>query len=210
MKEALAKFKGEDSFGAAQDLALPVFDPNTINSADIEEATEGVIAPFVHMRTEIKKSLGDVITDLSEWQKVVSDLMVTASASFGAALVTGDFDEVGKAIVRQLGGIAIQVGAALIAMGVPQAAVGLPTGFGYIAAGSALAILGGAMQATGTTSSDGGGGSMSGGGGGGSMGGGYAPAINGGQNNFSFDGVVRGSNLEIVLLNTNKQNRRIR
>ena len=206
MKDALAKFKDEDSFQAMKDLALPVFDPNTINEAGIDEGVEAAIQPFVHLRNGIGEQLDATMKKVEKWKDAIAGVMAQAGASFGQALVTGDFDEAGKAIVRQLGGIAVQIGAAIIAIGIPQAAIGLPSGFAYIAGGTALSILGGAMQATGVSS----GGSGSGGNYSGSMGGGYSPMMGGAQNNFSFDGVVRGSNLEIVLLNTNQQNRRIR
>jgi hypothetical protein len=212
MRTALEQFKNEDSFKAAKDLTLPIFDPETINAIapELESATQNLIQPFVHMRAGITEQLDESTENIKKWAQVAAGVMSQAGAMLGAALATGDFDKAGEAIVRQLGGIAIQIGAAMIAIGIPMA-LGEPFFGGkslkLIAGGTALTLAGGMMQATGTANKGGGG---SGGGGGYQSN--YTPfsPSMGGNQNFSFDGVVRGSNLEIVLINTNNQNRRIR
>jgi uncharacterized membrane protein len=212
--------KQKEAIKAMQELALPVFDPETINdiASELEDAVEPLIKPFVHVRTEIGENLESIIEDMGGWGEIAAGIMAQAGANIGAALVTGNFDDVGKGIVKMLGGLAIQIGAAMLAIGIPMALAEPFLGgksLKLIAGGTALTIVGGAMQASGSVSGGGGGGgggNFSGGGGGytPSMGGGYNPSIGGNGQNFSFDGMVRGSNLEIVLLNTRQQNRRIR
>jgi uncharacterized membrane protein len=205
--------KQKEALKAAQELALPVFDPETINLSGLEEVAESMIQPFVHVRTQIGENLESIIEDMGGWAKIAASLMSQAGQAIGAALVTGDFQAAGQQIVKMLGGIAMQIGAAMVAIGIPMigAIATAPEGIRMVAGGAALGILGGAMQATGQTSGGGGGG-----GGGGSnsyaptISSGYTPAMGSGMQNMNFDGVVRGSNLEIVLLNTRQQNRRIR
>jgi hypothetical protein len=209
MKDALAKFKSEDSFQAMKDLALPIFDANTINIQDIEKAVDTIIQPFYALEVKIKGTLERILDDMGGWVNIAAGVMAQAGQALGAALVTGDFDEAGKAIVRQLGGIAIQIGAALIAMGIPQAVLGLPSGFAYIAGGTALTVVGGAMQATGSAgknspapaplSAGGGGGQMS-----------FNPAFASSSQYLDLSSTVRGTDIVISADNQRRNNRRIR
>lgn len=138
------------------------------------------------------------------WKNALAGVMAAAGKELGAALMSGDFENVGKQIVRMLGGIATQIGGALIAMGIPQALLGLPSGFAYIAAGTALSLLGGVMSASGTTSNSSGG-TMSTNGGFSSPNY-FVPSF--GDNVFTLDGRVRGQDLVIVTSNTHRNNRR--
>ena len=213
MRESLEAFRNSDSFKAAKDLALPVFDANTINEIGdgLAESVETLIKPFVHVRTEVNNELDKTKEAIDSWGRVAAGAMAQASAQLGAAFASGDFKSAGEAIIKQLGGIAIQIGAAMLATGIPMA-LGEPFFGGkslkLIAGGTALALAGGIMQSTGRAPNAGS--SMAGSGGGYQSG--YTPfsPMSNGGNNFTFDGIVRGSNLEIVLLNTNQQNRRIR
>jgi hypothetical protein len=143
------------------------------------------------------------------WEQFVSSALANASASFGAALMSGGLEEGGKAIIKMLGGIAIQIGAAMLAIGIPMA-LGEPLFGGkslkLIAGGIALGVVGGAMQASGKSSGS------SGGGGGGSYSGGGGQMMpvfaGGGQSFFTLDGTVRGQDLVISTNTTRRDNRR--
>jgi hypothetical protein len=161
------------------------------------------------------KGFNEVVKQESELTKMLFDAaaqaLAGAAANLGAALVTGDFESAGKAIVQMLGGIAIQIGAAMIAMGVPMA-LGEPFFGGkslkLIAGGVALGIAGGAMQASGRASGGGGGGGggFSGGGGGQS----FNPVFAGGSQYLMLDSRVRGTDIIISADNQRRQNGRIR
>jgi hypothetical protein len=140
--------------------------------------------------------------------EMIASVLSNASASFGSALMSGGLDEAGKAMVKMLGGIAIQVGAAMIAMGIPMlfAVATAGEGAALVAGGIALGVVGGAMQASGKSSGS------SGGGGGGSYSGGGGQTIpvftGGGQSFFTLDGTVRGQDLVISSNTTRRDNRR--
>jgi hypothetical protein len=140
--------------------------------------------------------------------EMIASVLSNASASFGAALMSGGLDEAGKAMVKMLGGIAIQVGAAMIAMGIPMlfAVATAGEGAALVAGGIALGVVGGAMQASGKSSGS------SGGGGGGSYSGGGGQMMpvfaGGGQSFFTLDGTVRGQDLVISTNTTRRDNRR--
>lgn len=184
-----------------------------------KEAQESVLGAYYSV-VGFSKAEFD-LTPITKFQYAIEQLsdtlknsfvnaLTSASAALGEALMTGDFEAAGQAIVKQLGGIAIQIGAALIAMGTPMAFAGVPTGYTYLAAGAALAILGGMMQATGKSPN--------------------SPPINdvGGNNNnniqstqpifnftptastINFAGMVRGNELVLVTNNQNQINKRTR
>lgn len=161
------------------------------------------------------KGFNNVVKEESELTKLLFDsaaqALAGAAANLGAALVTGDFESAGKAIIQMLGGIAIQIGAAMIAMGVPMA-LGEPFFGGkslrLIAGGAALSVAGGAMQASGRASGGGGGG-----GGGFTSGGGgqsFNPVFAGGSQYLMLDSRVRGTDIIISADNQRRQNGRIR
>jgi hypothetical protein len=143
------------------------------------------------------------------WQQFIVSALTNASASFGAALMSGGLEDAGKAMVKMLGGIALQIGAAMIAIGIPMlfAKVTAVEGMRLVAGGIALGIVGGAMQASGQapgSKGGGGGGSYSGGGGGQTI-----PVFaGGGQSFFTLDGTVRGQDLVISTNTTRRDNRR--
>lgn len=78
-------------------------------------------------------------------------------AAFGNAIVTGKdrFEEFGKGILKTLGALAIQLGQFLILTGLGFTALGFLgfSGAGAVAAGVGLTILGGVLQALGSSSS---------------------------------------------------------
>jgi hypothetical protein len=143
------------------------------------------------------------------WQQFIVSALTNASASFGAALMSGGLEDAGKAMVKMLGGIALQIGAAMIAIGIPMlfAKVTAVEGMRLVAGGIALGIVGGAMQASGEAP-----GSKGGGGGGSYSGGGVGQTIpvfaGGGQSFFTLDGTVRGQDLVISSNTTRRDNRR--
>ena len=167
---------------------------------------------FISLGGEVNK-LGVFFDELGEkiggWANMAANALAGVGVAFGQALMTGDFDEAGKSIVRQLGNIAVQIGAAMIAIGVPQAAVGLPSGFGYIAGGTALTIVGGAMMASGVAPNS----KNSGGGGNDSMGSSmpaFTPDFAASSQYLMLDSRVRGTDIIISADNQRRQNRRIR
>jgi hypothetical protein len=163
-----------------------------------------------------KKNVQDTKVELElTMQQMAQGISSAIDSAVSAAMTGGD---VGKALVSSLlgsmGNFMKQWGAQLILVGLGaealKASLATLNGVAAIAAGAAL-VAAGAVATSMASNMARGGGSM-GGGYGGAMSGGYSGfnPIGSGMNNFSFDGVVRGSNLEIVLLNTNQQNRRIR
>jgi hypothetical protein len=150
-------------------------DAATDANVKIAEAKEGIIVSgsdisdaLVSQFQKIKItaiSVADVI--ISAFKTGVSD----AFASLGRALVTGEkgFNEFGKSVLRTIGGLAIQLGQFFILVGTGLTAtaglLGL-SGGSAIAAGIALTIFGGALQALGS-----GGAAAGGGAGGGEVGG---------------------------------------
>lgn len=171
---------------------------------------------FVSLGGEVNK-LGVFFDELGEkvggWGNLLANSLANAGAGIGQALMEGGKDNLnnaGKAIVKQLGSIALQIGAAMIAVGIPQAAVGLPSGFGYIAGGTALTIVGGAMMASGVAPNSGG---NNGGGAGQSMGSSspaFTPDFAASSQYLMLDSRVRGTDIIISADNQRRQNRRIR
>ena len=167
---------------------------------------------FISLGGEVNK-LGVFFDELGDkiggWANMAANALTGVGVALGQALMTGDFDEAAKSIVRQLGNIAVQIGAAMIAIGVPQAAVGLPSGFGYIAGGTALTIVGGAMMASGVAPNS----KNSGGGGNDSIGSSspaFTPDFAASSQYLMLDSRVRGTDIIISADNQRRQNRRIR
>jgi hypothetical protein len=217
MKENLELFRAEY-------IANNPFDPIRIDalnlSATMPSMIKAIPASFTKMTETIGGELNKVGVFFDElglkvggWEQMVVMALTSASAAFGAALVSGNLEDAGKSIIQMLGGIAIQIGAAMVAMGVPMA-LGEPFFGGkslkLIAGGVALGIAGGAMQASGRASGGGGGG---GGGGGFSGGGGgqsFNPVFASGSQYLMLDSRVRGTDIIISADNQRRQNGRIR
>ena len=212
MKENLELFRAEY-------IANNPFDPIRIDALNLSAQMPTLIGEIPKSFTRMTESLGGELNkvgiffdELGEKMGVsvemIASVLSNASASFGAALMSGGLDEAGKAMVKMLGGIAIQVGAAMIAMGIPMlfAVATAGEGAALVAGGIALGVVGGAMQASGQASGS------SGGGGGGSYSGGGGQMMpvfaGGGQSFFTLDGTVRGQDLVISTNTTRRDNRR--
>ena len=217
MKENLELFRAEY-------IANNPFDPIRIDALNLSATMPSMIKAIPDSFTKMTETIGGELNKVGVffdelglkvggWEQMVVMALTSASAAFGAALVSGNLEDAGKAIVQMLGGIAIQIGAAMIAMGVPMALA--EPFFGgkslkLIAGGVALGIAGGAMQASGRASGGGGGG---GGGGGFSGGGGgqsFNPVFAGGSQYLMLDSRVRGTDIIISADNQRRQNGRIR
>lgn len=181
-----------------------------INAANLKgmDAYKANWQGFVKSMEDISLTLGDVVNSS------VAALDGLISGMVNAAMQGQD---VGKALISSLlgsmGQFMKQWGAQLILVGIGAEALkkSLATlnGVGAIVAGTLLVAAGAAATSMAANMAR----NPSSGGGGAGFQSSYSPfspSMGGGMNNFSFDGVVRGSNLEIVLLNTNQQNRRIR
>jgi hypothetical protein len=196
------------------------FDPIRIDALNLSAQMPSLIGKIPESFTRMTQSVGGELNKvgvffdelgakIGGWEQFVSSALANASASFGAALMSGGLEEGGKAIIKMLGGIAIQIGAAMLAIGIPMA-LGEPLFGGkslkLIAGGIALGVVGGAMQASGQASGS------SGGGGGGSYSGGGGQMMpvfaGGGQSFFTLDGTVRGQDLVISSNTTRRDNRR--
>lgn len=212
------KFITNDDAFKVQTIQLKTFgfDSNLVAIERIKKSLQELkpigTDAFVSLGGEVNK-LGVFFDELGEkiggWANMAANALAGVGVAFGQALMTGDFDEAGKSIVRQLGNIAVQIGAAMIAIGVPQAAVGLPSGFGYIAGGTALTIVGGAMMASGVAPNS----KNSGGGGNDSMGSSmpaFTPDFAASSQYLMLDSRVRGTDIIISADNQRRQNRRIR
>jgi hypothetical protein len=156
------------------------FDPIRIDALNLSAQMPTLIGEIPKSFTRMTESLGGELNkvgiffdELGEkiggWQQFIVSALTNASASFGAALMSGGLEDAGKAMVKMLGGIALQIGAAMIAIGVPMlfAKATAVEGMRLVAGGIALGIVGGAMQASGQapgSKGGGGGGSYSGGG----------------------------------------------
>jgi hypothetical protein len=196
------------------------FDPIRIDALNLSAQMPTLIGEIPKSFTRMTESLGGELNkvgiffdELGEkiggWQQFIVSALTNASASFGAALMSGGLEDAGKAMVKMLGGIALQIGAAMIAIGIPMlfAKVTAVEGMRLVAGGIALGIVGGAMQASGQAP-----GSKGGGGGGSYSGGGVGQTIpvfaGGGQSFFTLDGTVRGQDLVISTNTTRRDNRR--
>jgi len=216
MKENLELFRAEY-------IANNPFDPIRIDALNLSATMPSMIKAIPDSFTKMTETIGGELNKAGVFfdelgakmgvsVEMIASVLSNASASFGAALMSGGLDEAGKAMVKMLGGIAIQVGAAMIAMGIPMlfAVATAGEGAALVAGGVALGIAGGAMQASGRASGGGGGG---GGGGGFSGGGGgqsFNPVFAGGSQYLMLDSRVRGTDIIISADNQRRQNGRIR
>jgi hypothetical protein len=215
MKENLELFRAEYE-------ANNPFDPIRIDALNLSATMPSMIKAIPDSFTKMTETIGGELNKVGVffdelglkvggWEQMVVMALTSASAAFGAALVSGNLEDAGKAIVQMLGGIAIQIGAAMIAMGVPMlfSLVTKGQGIKLIAGGVALGVVGGAMQASGRAiggSGSGGGGGFSGGGGGQS----FNPVFAGGSQYLMLDSRVRGTDIIISADNQRRQNGRIR
>jgi len=83
-----------------------------------------------------------------QFQQSISVGMVNTFAAFGSALAKGEnaLKAFGLAFLGVLGDLALQVASWAIATGIPLAILGDPRGYALIAAGAALAVLGGVLK----------------------------------------------------------------
>lgn len=121
-----------------------------------DEATEKSKEKANSWREGMIEGLTDIAGNMRSLGKTMSSTLVNgftnAFSSMGKALVTGQnaFNEFGKSMLSMLGTLCIQVGQFLILAGLGFSFLPLGfSGFGAIAAGVALTILGGVLQALG-------------------------------------------------------------
>lgn len=171
--------------------------------------TTNAMSGFDNFKMQFLSTLDDIESRVGGWANVVGGMFTNAAAGFGAALVNNDFESYGKQLLGMLGDLAIQIGGALIAMGIPLAATGVPIGFTYLAAGAALAIVGGMLKAgsvPGQSKPNANNNQANN-----SMGGsGNIPTFNPTGMMISIDGMVRGNNIVVALDNQTRMNRRVR
>lgn len=156
--------------------------------------------------------LDDVEERVGKWSDLMAGLLSNAAVNFGEALVTDDFSDFGKSIIRALGDLAIQIGTAVIALGTAMLLTpAAGTGLAYIAGGAALVTLGSAMKANNVPSPRKSGQNSSGdnnqsqG-----MSNNNIPSFNPTGMMIQIDGLVRGNNIVVALDNQTRMNRRVR
>lgn len=164
--------KAEEYLGQMKTFVESVTPAVKTNFLAITEAVNAIPAPTFF--SNFSKSFQDNAFKMMENAKnlggqVNATLNTGLTKSFeamGGAFAKGEngMHAFGKAMIGVLGDIALQFGAAFIALGVGKTLMFDPTGPLLVAAGAALAVLGGALKA------------MSGGGGGGTAGAGSATA----------------------------------
>ena len=125
-----------------------------LNNEEVGTSFEYLMA---RIGDSIRESTGSLKTLGKEIGGTFKNGVVGALSAVGAAFANGEnaFNAFGKSLLRMLGQIAVQVGTFLLFAGLGFAA--LPFGFsgaGAIAAGTALIILGGAIQALAGASTD--------------------------------------------------------
>jgi len=166
--------------------------------------------------TQIQAAIGKLKT-LPEQFKPIADEMVNISGLVvgGIADIANAFGEAatgnvnfGDAIIRSLASFAQQFGALLIATGIAEISFKKFSGPAMIAAGAALVALGGAVKgAISKRPNLGGGGGSSGGGSRFSSPNNFTMATNAAQNSFSFDTVIRGQDMHVIISNYLKNNK---
>ena len=180
-----------------------------VKKIDLLIDTTNAMSGFDNFKMQFLSTLDDIESRVGGWANVVGGMFTNAAAGFGAALVNNDFESYGKQLLGMLGDLAIQIGGALIAMGIPLAATGVPLGFTYLAAGAALAIVGGMLKAgsvPGQSKPNANNNQANN-----SMGGsGNVPTFNPTGMMISIDGMVRGNNIVVALDNQTRMNRRVR
>lgn len=172
------------------------------STIDIKNFIKSVEQPI----SELEKKLGG-------YANLIADSLGSIGVALGQALVTGDFEEGARSILRMLGQIAVKIGSAMIAVGIPMLGTPLALeGKKMIAGGIALTIVGGALIAganptkkSANENSGGGGSSQSSGGSSGNI-----PSFNPTGMMISIDGLVRGNNIVVALDNQTRMNRRVR
>jgi uncharacterized membrane protein YgcG len=163
----------------------------------------------------VEKPISELEKKIGGYSDLIAEALSGIGVAFGQALVTGEFEDGARSVLKMLGQIAIKIGSAMIAIGVPMLASVLTAGEGkkLIGGGIALTIVGGAMIAGANipkkSSTQGGGGGSSGGYSSGSSGG-DIPSFNPTGMMISIDGLVRGNNIVVALDNQTRMNRRVR
>ena len=173
-----------------------------LSTIDIKDFVKGVEKPI----SELEKKLGG-------YANLIADSLGSIGVALGQALVTGEFEDGARTVLRMLGEIAIKIGNAMIAIGIPMlaATITAPEGKKMIGAGIALTIAGGAIMAGANPPKK----SSSGSGGGGlsesnQASAGNIPSFNPTGMMVSIDGLVRGNNIVVALDNQTRMNRRVR
>lgn len=111
-------------------------------------STQGFVDGFVQGMQRITQSSKQMgVTVANTFKNGIGN----AFAAMGSALVKGEdaFGAFGKAILSMLGNIALQMGSFYIAAGIAAMFLNPAQGAGMIAAGAALSVLGGVLQAIG-------------------------------------------------------------
>lgn len=113
-----------------------------------DSSTQGFVNGFIQGMQRITQSSKQMGVAVSNTFK---NGIGNAFASMGQALVNGEdaFGAFGKAILSMLGNIALQMGSFYIAAGIAALWLNPAQGAGMIAAGAALSVLGGVLQALG-------------------------------------------------------------
>lgn len=155
--------------------------------------------------------MGDIFENVAQQLQA---LAVNGFAQFGEMIgesLAGAEVDAGAAASQILAGIASTLGQGMIAMGLPMLFAGVTAGQGaaLIAGGTALMAVAGALKANSRPSSSSGGGGSYGGtsyAGGGSIGGTYAPSAV----TVMIDGRIRGGDIVITQLMTDRKNKRVK
>lgn len=173
------------------------------STIDIKNFIEGVEKPI----SALEKKLGG-------YADLIAESLSGIGVALGQALVTREFEDGARSVLKMLGQIAIKIGSAMIAIGIPMLAsvITAPEGKKLIGGGIALTIAGGAIMAganppkkSANENSGGGGSSQSSGGSSGNI-----PSFNPTGMMISIDGLVRGNNIVVALDNQTRMNRRVR
>lgn len=110
----------------------------------IQNMVDGFVSGMATM-SQSARQMGSVVAN------TFKNGIGNAFAAMGSALVKGEdaFGAFGKAILSMLGNIALQMGSFYIAAGIAAMFLNPAQGAGMIAAGAALSVLGGVLQAIG-------------------------------------------------------------
>lgn len=163
----------EDAKAVNNDYKNNVVGNNAAIVADTLTSVNLFQIAYRSMAMQVKITTEEMNAALRQLKQNLFQTFVTglqsAFSSIGAALVNGEnvFAAFGKGVLRLFGDIALQLGQFYLLLGIASIWINPPAAAGMIAAGIALSILGGALQA------------LAGGGGGGPK---ATPATAGGNN----------------------------
>lgn len=120
------------------------------------QGSTATLSSWEKLKAGFGQGLKTMSEDVTSLGKTVASTfvqgMTNAFASVGKAIVQGQnaFGAFGNAILMMLGNVAMQMGSFYIAAGAAAMWLNPASGWGMIAAGAALATLGGVLQALGT------------------------------------------------------------